>query len=384
MDRRSFLKTSLISSACLAPQIKFPYLFGAEKYAGPNIIIIRFGGGVRRKETIQSKYTYAPFFNKVLMPQGTLFSNMIIRKGEGIESSHEQGTLRILNGNYQMKKGDEGGVFDSHYQPDTATLFELMRKNFNLPEHKTLMINNEDRLQEEFFTFSKSNDFGSKYKGHVLSLHRFKLFILRNKLKALSGESKAKKLMLKELKKLETFSKKINFEIEFPEIINQFWANWYKLYGDSGLRNERGDRLLTQLSLMALKKLKPNFLMVNYNDPDYVHWGFKAHYTRGISIIDNGLQEIYRFCQHDPYYKNNTYFVVVPDCGRDNSRAAAIPYQHHFGSKSSREIFTFITGPNIKKGKIDNKQCDQIDVVSTISHLLQIKNNQTQGKRLAI
>ena len=382
MDRRLFLKTSLLSSAFFAAQLKYSSLFSAEEYAFPNIIFIRFGGGVRRKETINSNFTYAPFFNKVLMPQGTLFSNMTIREGKDIETGHEHGTLRILNGNYQTIKENEGGLINNHFESDTATIFEILRKNFNLPEHKTLMINNEDRPQEEFFSFSKSKGYGFDYKGHVLSLHRFKIFTLRKKLMSFTGESSAKELVIDKLKKLEKFSNEINFEIQFPDIINKFWSNWYDLYGDSGLRNERGDRLLTQLSLMALKTIQPKFLMINFNDPDYVHWGFKAHYTRGISIIDNGIEEIHRYCQSDPFYKNNTLFVIVPDCGRDNSRAAAIPFQHHFGSESSRELFALIYGPSIGKGKVINDACDQIDILPTICHLLDLKNISFEGKRL--
>ncbi|MGB5213523.1 MAG: hypothetical protein WBN88_07770, partial [Anderseniella sp.] len=38
----------------------------ARTYRGPNVIIVRFGGGVRRAETIAGRTTYSPFLLNVL------------------------------------------------------------------------------------------------------------------------------------------------------------------------------------------------------------------------------------------------------------------------------------------------------------------------------
>ena len=82
--------------------------------------------------------------------------------------------------------------------------------------------------------------------------------------------------------------------------------------------------------------------MINYQDPDYVHWGPRAFYTRAISIIDEGVREIYTATQNDEEYRNNTVFVIVPDCGRDSNRCMPVPYQHHF---QAHDIFALIAGP---------------------------------------
>ena len=52
--------------------------------------------------------------------------------------------------------------------------------------------------------------------------------------------------------------------------------------------------------------------MVNYNDPDYVHWGYLPHYTRGIAVMDEGLRQIVSTVEADPEYRDNTVFVIVP------------------------------------------------------------------------
>jgi len=76
-------------------------------------------------------------------------------------------------------------------------------------------------------------------------------------------------------------------------------ARLREYYGSSGLTNPRGDRLLTTRALRALRELKPRLLMINYPDPDYVHWGNRQFYTRAISIIDEGIREIYSAVQAD-------------------------------------------------------------------------------------
>ena len=72
-------------------------------YRGPNVILIRFGGGVRRLETIISpENTYCPFvYHELYKKRGTLFSNIEIEAKQGIDTSHGQGTLYLLTGQYR-------------------------------------------------------------------------------------------------------------------------------------------------------------------------------------------------------------------------------------------------------------------------------------------
>ena len=44
-------------------------------------------------------------------------------------------------------------------------------------------------------------------------------------------------------------------------------------------------------------------MMVNYQDPDYVHWGNASHYTRAVQIIDDGLQRLVAAVDADPFYQ---------------------------------------------------------------------------------
>jgi hypothetical protein len=81
-------------------------------YRGPNVIVIRFGGGVRRRETIDPDQTYAPFLRKVLAGRGVLIPNVIIDSFKDVDTSHAEGTLNLLTGRYRSyrKVGARGLV----------------------------------------------------------------------------------------------------------------------------------------------------------------------------------------------------------------------------------------------------------------------------------
>ena len=104
-----------------------------------------------------------------------------------------------------------------------------------------------------------------------------------------------------------------------------------------------------------MQQLKPRLIMINYQDPDYVHWGNPQFYTRAISIIDDGVREICTAAQADEFYRDNTVFLVIPDCGRDNNRGMAVPFQHHFNSKCAHEIFAVLAGPDKHVGALRSR-----------------------------
>src|SRR5947209_13701240 len=84
LPRRAFLKGVLAGTGALASTggaalaQAFPESAATNKssYRGPNVIIVRFGGGSRRRETIAPESTYAPFLCHDLAKRGTLFPQM--------------------------------------------------------------------------------------------------------------------------------------------------------------------------------------------------------------------------------------------------------------------------------------------------------------------
>lgn len=395
LNRREFIRNAALGGAVLngislsAQMADKPGIMRAP-YTGPNVIIIRFGGGVRRRETIEKATTYSPFLCHELTRRGVLFKNMEVdyfyrgEKGkEEIETSHGQGTLYIVTGKYERFKDVGGKFLGARFEASVPTVFEYLRKSYDVPEHQTLIVNGEDRTDEEFYSFSNHHLFGAHFRSNVLSLYRFKTFLLRRQLQAGKWEGKELEKKRAELTKLESLDYRTRGENRQSSEIEAFWERWHEFYGETGLVNPRGDRLLTELSIRALKELRPKLMMVNYNDPDYVHWGYLPHYTRGISVIDEGLRQIVATVEADPEYRDNTVFVVVPDCGRDSNPFAAVPCQHHFGSRSSHEIWALVMGPGVDKGKVVDKRVDQISIAATIGQIMRAPAEFAEGPVLS-
>jgi len=366
-------------------------------YTGPNIVIIRFGGGVRRRETINPDHSYAPFLSTELLKRGTLFKDMQITSRKGVNTSHGEGTLNILTGKYDKYESVDDGFLSERFEAKVPTLFEYMRKAYAVPDHQTLIINGEDRTQEEFYSFSNHHLFGAHFKSNALSLYRYKTFVLETNLAAGKWTGKEKKKKRKELFDMKKMDPRVGWNSEpgfedwadkltdeliaesWGKEVTDYWQKWRGLYGDTGLRNPRGDRLLTELASRAIKLLRPRLMMVNYNDPDYVHWGNMAHYTRGITIIDEGVRSLMDQVEADEEYRDNTIFALVPDCGRDTSRLASVPCQHHFNSISSRRIWALFVGPGIPKGITHDKEVQQVDFAPTVAQLMGCKAEHAEG-----
>ncbi|HEV3256751.1 MAG TPA: twin-arginine translocation signal domain-containing protein [Gemmataceae bacterium] len=422
MNRRSFLQQTAagalaagIAAGCGArkeyppladpPVVDDDYQGPRQAYKGPNVVLVRFGGGVRRLETIAfPEKTYCPFiYHELYGKNGVLFPDVEIAPNPGIVTSHGQGTLYLMTGRYDRYEDISHKPFADRFVPKVPTIFEYLRRYYDVPEHQALIVNGEDRIDEEFYTFSNNHVYGVHYRSQVLSLYKFKTYLLREELKDPSLPEDQRQVKLKKLQ--EMVSKDYRTEDLKPArpeelagcllgsnsplstaanlglastlqpnaALDRFWAEWKEYYGTTGLVNPRGDRLLTALAQRALRQLRPRLLMINYQDPDYVHWGNPNFYTQAISIIDDGVRQIWDSVQADPEYRDNTVFVVVPDCGRDNNRCVSVPFQHHFGSRCAHEIFAIVAGPKRfvphESTPID-RRLDQTSVAATVGQIM--------------
>lgn len=378
VNRRDFAKGIGATAAFCSATVRPDLARAKPNYHGPNVIIIRFGGGVRRRETIAPKTTFAPFFTHSLIKRGVLIPDLMIEKLEGQNTSHAEGTLNILTGRYLAWQDAGSRIFDDRLEPTEPTLFEYFRKTYAVPAHQTLLINGEDRPQEEFFAFARHKHYGIKYRSENLSLYRYKLYKLKRFLRSNKGTNEDIANARREYKKLKAMDYRGVTGLNDP-MLNRFWESWRRDYRDSGLLNPRGDRLLTELALRAMKNLKPRLMMINYQDPDYVHWGNKSHYTRAISIIDQGLESIIGLADRDPFYRRRTNIIIVPDCGRDANPLTALPYQHHFNTRSAHEIWAFAMGPHIAKGKIYDRRYDQSQLAATVGAMMGMPTPRVEG-----
>jgi hypothetical protein len=353
----------------------------AREYTGPNVILIRFGGGVRRAETIDEATTYAPYTRKVLAKRGVLIPNMVIDQLEGGNTSHAEGTLNLLTGRYEAYRDAGSKFLQDRLEPTEPTLFEYLRQVYDMPSHQALLINGEDRPQEEFFTYGMHGHYGIDFRSEMLSLHRFKLHKYGRMLDEGLPEDERMAVEKARAELLKIDAREMAPE-QSPEV-QALWDRWRVHYGDDGFRNPRGDRLLTELALWAMRDLQPRLMMVNYQDPDYVHWGNASHYTRAIQIIDDGIRQIVETVDRDERYKDNTLIVITPDCGRDANPLMDVPFQHHFNSRAAHEVWALILGPGVHEDRIWDREVDQTAIAATIAAAMGFRADRAEGDVLS-
>ncbi len=371
LDRRTFNK-GFASSVGVAALASAGIPARAAGYNGPNVIIVRFGGGVRRAETIDPQGTWAPYLVNTLARRGVMIPDVRIANIEGMDTSHAEGTINILTGRYAAWHDAGSGFLLPKIEPTSPTLFEYFRKKFDIASHQVLLVNGEDRPQEEFFSFARHRKFGGDFRAEVLSLYRYKRWLYQRLVKENTNDESMLENLAGHLEKIE--------QHELPgrtprqnARLDEFWSGWRKDYGATGLVNPRGDRLLTELALRAMRVLRPRLMMINYQDTDYVHWGNASHYTRAIAIIDQGLRRLVEAAEQLDHYAGRTVFVVVPDCGRDSNSLMGVPFQHHFNTKSAHEIWTLVVGPRITKGRVLDKPVDQSQIAATVGAIMGFK-----------
>ena len=250
LPRRAFLKRVLAGTSAafshkfLLDAQNLPHQPGPAKlpYRGPKVILVRFGGGARRRETIEAQATYAPFLCHEFAKRGTLFTRMEIDSFTptvGVDTSHGQGTLYLITGKYEKYKDITNKILAERFAPKVPTVFEYLRKAYGVPDYQTLIVNGEDRSNEEFYTFSNHHLYGINYRSNTLSLYRYKTYLLRRSIAEGKWTGKELARKQKELAKLEAVDYR-NAEPngQGPELV-RFWERWRAYYGDSGLVNPR-------------------------------------------------------------------------------------------------------------------------------------------------
>src|SRR5262245_27239684 len=133
MPRRQFLKRVTVGAGALSTGLPWATAQAPHPdYKGPNVIIVRFGGGVRRRETIDPEHSYCRHFLNTLVPRGTFYPQMTIDQFQDINTSHGEGTLYIATGKYEKFKGVGEKIgdkkwLDARFEASVPTVFEYLR-----------------------------------------------------------------------------------------------------------------------------------------------------------------------------------------------------------------------------------------------------------------
>ncbi|MFN7971396.1 MAG: sulfatase-like hydrolase/transferase [Acidobacteriota bacterium] len=339
--------------------------------AARNVVLVRYGGGVRREETTGAwGQSLSPFLHESLLPNGTLYDNLFIPWG--ISTGHMEGTLLLTTGRHEtpvQKFPGRGDEFPFH-----PTVFETYRKASGAGPHDAVVVNNEQR-NTEFVAYSSAPGYGRRWGGTVLSLHAL---AIREQRRALGGDIPERERREREAKLAEllTIDQRPDRDgYDDAEIEERFFIPFLQRFG---YRPPKGDAFQTEATIQALRTLRPRLLMVHYQDCDYAHWGASHFYYEGVRRMDQGLRRIVEEIQENPSYRENTVLLVVPDVGRGINVAKnggpnhlRLHFQHHNPEdKGSHETFALAWGSGIAPGKRIDEARDPVDVAPTVAALL--------------
>lgn len=128
--------------------------------------------------------------------------------------------------------------------------------------------------------------------------------------------------------------------------------------------------LLTYVSAKEYLQLHhPRVMLLGLGETDEeAHQGHYRQYLQKASMADQLIGELYSFVQADPFYKDQTVFIITTDHGRSKKDWST----HGFLKKGSGATWLVIAGPGIEaKGEIKaDMQLYSSQLASTIALLL--------------
>ncbi|MBL0358289.1 MAG: alkaline phosphatase family protein [Chitinophagaceae bacterium] len=138
--------------------------------------------------------------------------------------------------------------------------------------------------------------------------------------------------------------------------------------------NTRHDMLTYECAKNYLQQKHPRVMYLGLGETDeFAHHGDYDTYLQKIHQADAMIAELWYFVQTDPFYKNNTTFIITTDHGR-GSRVGNWK-SHGFWIKGSGQTWLAMLGPGVAaEGESkSNQQVYQKQVAATVAALLGVQ-----------
>jgi hypothetical protein len=135
--------------------------------------------------------------------------------------------------------------------------------------------------------------------------------------------------------------------------------------------NTRHDLLTYASAKNYIEKAHPRVVFLGMGETDeYAHMGKYDQYLQKAHQFDQMLAELWYYIQTDPFYKNNTTFIITTDHGRGSKTARWL--NHGFWIKGSGQAWIAMIGPDIEPmGERKSKETIyQKQLAATIAVLL--------------
>jgi hypothetical protein len=144
----------------------------------------------------------------------------------------------------------------------------------------------------------------------------------------------------------------------------------------------RLDAFTHYYAMEHLKKHHPEFVYIAYGETDdFAHDGDYAAYLKSAQNTDTLIKELWELTQNDPFYKDNTLFLITTDHGRGTEPLET--WKGHgdsvFGAGS---VWLVAFGKDVSvKGEVARtEQLYSNQIAPTILKILNLKNGSTKMK----
>jgi hypothetical protein len=135
--------------------------------------------------------------------------------------------------------------------------------------------------------------------------------------------------------------------------------------------NTRHDQLTFECAKNYIRQKHPRVVYIGLGETDeFAHHGEYDTYLQKIHQADAMIAELWYYVQTDPFYRNNTTFIITTDHGRGSSNRNW--KSHGFWVKGSGQTWLAMVGPGISaEGEQQQKQqVYQKQVAATVAALL--------------
>ena len=277
------------------------------------VIVVTFGGGVRYEDSLApSGWVNIPHLANELVPQGLVYP---VARYDGI-TGHFNSTGALVTGCRQ-----EVDAYGSE-APVTPTIFELFRKQHNLPPEEAWVIATNKSFS--LMGGSKLRDYGDPYSANVILPKQLLIETIKSAVSTDAGPGVedrrvlAERMMLALDEGYEGFGWRV-FEAGRslgPELKATLAKSLLDYFNDPMVPTS-GDELTYFMTKEIMNRLAPSLVVVNFWDIDIAHYGAYSLYLEAIRRTDRLVHELWRHAQSLPQYKDKTTLLVVPELGRD-------------------------------------------------------------------
>jgi hypothetical protein len=272
--------------------------------------------------------------------------------------------------------------------PLTPTVFELFRKEHDLPPEETWVIATNKSFSR--MGGSKLRAFGDPYSANVVLPKQLLIETIKSAVSSDAGrgvddrQALAERMMLALDEGYEGFGWRVfdSGRAIGAELKATLAKSLVDYFNDPAMPTS-GDELTFFMTKEIMNRLAPSLLVVNFWDIDIAHYGAYSLYLDAIRRTDRLVYELWQHAQSLSRYRDRTTLIVVPELGRDGDVDGNGFANHRSGDESCRRVWLVGVGAGVPKGAGSDRPIRTADVAPTVARILGFKMPECEGRALA-